>query len=380
MEYEISKMIANKKKYIFRIVMAIFILIAITISIIGSFAIYQYDIAKKNFVDNEFAKTIEISSFNEQDNQVRKLNGSDIKKLEKLLVNTNHRYKIIEEHQINFGIQTDNGNVVFVKSFSGDFFVGSTLKAKDLITKKRYKRTKLSLNIPVIKTENGGYTSDTSIKKEYNLYNIDEASILNNYIKEDELIVSEATFKEIFNIMFPENRYIEIEKIYINVESIEDIRDIAKTLSNNNYNVNHAFEYYDDLDTSVEKLISLSVVVLLILLIFTVCFLTGLFELMLKNSVGDIAALKHLGYTKRMIAKIYLYPMVVRSIFSLIIICISNIILYKLDIINSFRSIIIFQFASVILCILALIIMYIRIKYYSSINILLLIKKYKVEE
>ncbi|HFR3907090.1 TPA: hypothetical protein ACHVIH_001962, partial [Streptococcus suis] len=316
-------------------------LIAITISIIGSFAIYQYDIAKKNFVDNEFAKTIEISSFNEQDNQVRKLNGSDIKKLEKLLVNTNHRYKIIEEHQINFGIQTDNGNVVFVKSFSGDFFVGSTLKAKDLITKKRYKRTKLSLNIPVIKTENGGYTSDTSIKKEYNLYNIDEASILNNYIKEDELIVSEATFKEIFNIMFPENRYIEIEKIYINVESIEDIRDIAKILSNNNYNVNHAFEYYDDLDTSVEKLISLSVVVLLILLIFTVCFLTGLFELMLKNSVGDIAALKHLGYTKRMIAKIYLYPMVVRSIFSLIIICISNIILYKLDIINSFRSIII---------------------------------------
>lgn len=350
MEYEISKMIANKKKYIFRIVMAIFILIAITISIIGSFAIYQYDIVKKNFVDNEFAKTIEISSFNEQDNKVRKLNSSDIKKLEKLLVNTNHRYKIIEEHQINFGIQTDNGNVVFVKSFSDDFFVGSTLKAKDLITKKRYKRTKLSLNIPVIKTENGGYTSDTSIKKEYNLYNIDEASILNNYIKEDELIVSEATFKEIFNIMFPENRYIEIEKIYINVESIEDIRDIAKILSNNNYNVNHAFEYYDDLDTSVGKLISLSVVVLLILLIFTVCFLTGLFELMLKNSVGDIAALKHLGYTKRMIAKIYLYPMVVRSIFSLIIICISNIILYKLDIINSFRSIIIFQFASVILC------------------------------
>lgn len=52
MEYEISKMIANRKKYIFRIVMAIFILIAITISIIGSFAIYQYDIVKKNFVDN----------------------------------------------------------------------------------------------------------------------------------------------------------------------------------------------------------------------------------------------------------------------------------------------------------------------------------------
>lgn len=380
MEYKISKMIANKKKYIFRIVMAIFILITITISIIGTFTIYQYDMAKKNFVDNKFAKTIEISSFNEQDNQVRKLNSSDTKKLGKILVNTKHKCKIIEEHQINFGIHTNNGNVVFVKSFSSNFFVDNIVKVNNLITKKRYDKTKLSLNIPVIKVENGGYTSDALIKKEYNLYNIEETSILNNYIKDDELIVSEETFKEILNIMFPEDRYIDIEKIYINVEAIENVRSIAKVVSDNNYNVNHAFEYYDDLDTGVKKIIGLSVVVLLILLIFTVCFLVGLFELMLKNSVGDIATLKHLGYTKRMITKIYLYPMIVRSIFSLIIICISDTILYKSGIIHSFHNVIFFQLVGSILWAIALMLMHIRIKHYSSINILSLIKKYKVEE
>lgn len=41
MEYKISKMIANKKKYIFHIIIVIFTLIAIVISIIGSFAIYR---------------------------------------------------------------------------------------------------------------------------------------------------------------------------------------------------------------------------------------------------------------------------------------------------------------------------------------------------
>lgn len=380
MEYKISKMIANKKKYIFHIIIVIFTLIAIVISIIGSFAIYQYDMAKKNFVDNEFVKTIEISSFNEQGNQVRKLNDNDVKKIEKLLANRKGRVKLIEEHQINFGIQADDDNVVFVKSFSGDFFIENTVEKNCLMTKKKYNSTKLSLNIPVIKAVNGGYTSDTAIKREYNLYNIEENSILNNYIKEDELIASEETFKEILDIMFPKNKYIDIEKIYINVESVENIKDIARILSDNKYNVNHAFEYYDDLDTSVEKLIRLSAVVLLILLIFTVCLLTGLFELMLKNSVGDIAVLKHLGYTKRIIAKIYLYPMVVRSLFSLIVIFISNTILYKLDIINSIYSIIVFQLISSILCVLSLIIMYIRVNYYSNKNILLLIKKYKVEE
>lgn len=380
MEYKISKMIANKKKYIFHIIIVIFTLIAIVISIIGSFAIYQYDMAKKNFVDNEFVKTIEISSFNEQGNQVRKLNDNDVKKINKLLANRKGRVKLIEEHQINFGIQADDDNVVFVKSFSGDFFIENTVKKNCLMTKKKYNSTKLSLNIPVIKAVNGGYTSDTAIKREYNLYNIEENSILNNYIKEDELIASEETFKEILDIMFPKSKYIDIEKIYINVESVENIKDIARILSDNKYNVNHAFEYYDDLDTSVEKLIRLSAVVLLILLIFTVCLLTGLFELMLKNSVGDIAVLKHLGYTKRIIAKIYLYPMVVRSLFSLIVIFISNTILYKLDIINSIYSIIVFQLISSILCVLSLIIMYIRVNYYSNKNILLLIKKYKVEE
>lgn len=380
MEYKISRMIANKKKYIFHIIMVVFVLIAITISIIGSFAIYQYNTVKKNFVDNRFAKTIEISSYSDKSNEVRKLNTDDIKKIENILMNTGKKYKLITEHQINFGIQVDNDIVIFIKSFSDDFFIDNVIKQNTLITKKDFSNKKLYLNIPVISVDEGGYKSDISIKKEYDLYKLKESSILNNYIKEDEVIVSEEVFEEIVKIMFPQHEYMDIEKIYVNVDSIKDIKSIAVLLYSNNYNINHAFEYYDDLDTSVGKVINLSVTVLLILLIFTICLLTGLFELMLKNSAGDIAVLKHLGYTRKSIKRIYLYPMLLRSLASLIIICISNIVLYRLNVINSIYNIIVFQGISIMLCIIALIIMSVRVDYYSSKDVLSLIRSYKVEE
>ena len=373
-------MIANKKKYIFHIIMAIFILISVTISIVASFALYQYDTAKQNFVDNQFAKTIEISSYNEAGNQVRKLNDNDIDKLEELLDSSYESYEITAEHLIPFGVQTASGDVVFVKSFSGDFFLNDLVTDNHLMTKKKDNNSTLTLSLPVIKTENGGYSSDQSINREYDLDPIEESSLLSNYIKEDELIASEATFKEILDTMFPEEEYVDIEKLYITVNSVEDVRNVAARLSSNDYNVSHAFEYYDDLETSISRLITLSVLVLAILLIFTICFLTGLFELMLKNSVGDIAILKHLGYSKRRIGKIYLYPMVVRSIIAFVIIGIINTILYLFDIINTFQSLIIFQLVISLVCVIALGIMFMRIRNYASKNILSLVKIYKVEE
>lgn len=380
MEYKISKMISNKKKYVFRIIMVIFIMISVTISIIASFALYQYDTAKQNFVDNQFAKTIEISSYNEPGNQVRKLTDSDLGRLEELLAPTNKGYDVISEHLIHFGVQTGMGDVVFVKSFSDNFFLNDLVKDRHIMTKIKDNHPTWSLNLPVIEAENGGYKSDQTINKEYDLDYIEDSSVLSHYLKEDELIVSEATFKEILNIMFPEEKYVDIEKMYINVESVEDIRGVATTLSSNGYNVSHAFEYYDDLETSIGRIITLSVIVLSVLLIFTICLLTGLFELMLKNSVGDIAVLKHLGYSKSRIGKIYLSPMLVRSIISLVVIGIINTILYLADIINSLQSLILFQLIISLVCVITLGMMYMRIRYYSNQKTLLLIKIHKVEE
>lgn len=303
MEYSVSKIVAQKKRYIFRIIIAVFVLIAITMSIVGSFSLYQYNFTKENFVDNQVAKMIEISSYNNHSNEVRKLNNNDVSKINRLLTNMNLKNELIIEYQINFGILTDTGRSVFIKSFSNNFLTENMFKHEALITKSDFNSEKLVLNIPVIEVKNNGYVSNTSVKKCYNLIKLDDSSRLNRYVKSDEVIAPEEEFYKIIKIMFPKRENFDIEKIYVEIEEIDKIKKVANFLTSKNYNVHHAFEYYNDLDSNVENVVRLSLIIMILLLVFTLSLLIGLFELMLKNSVGDIAVLKHLGYKQKSIKK-----------------------------------------------------------------------------
>ncbi len=380
-EYKISRIIAKKKKYIFLILMAVFILITVMTTVVGSFSLYQYDTAKKNFSDNQFAKTIEITSYSPKSNETRKLNSKDVDCVKEILKQTDVNCKVVIEYLIHFGIPTDAGDIVFVKSFSDDFFAEETLNNRDtLITKNPAFQDKVVLSIPVIKNEDGGYSSDTSVLKEYECLKIDDNSVLNGYIKEDELIASETVFKDIVGSMFAGKGYSDVENIYVNVDSINDVKNIANVLSSEKYDVKHAFEYYDDLDVSVSRLIHFSLMVLVLLLIFALLFLVGLFELTLKNSVGDIAILKHLGFRSGSIDKVYLYPMVAKMTGSVLIIFAINTILYLTHVVSSFVHVVLFTAMSGLLGIIALAIMLGRVNYYCKKGVLSLLEKYKVEE
>ncbi len=380
-EYKISRIIAKKKKYIFLILMAVFILITVMTTVVGSFSLYQYDTAKKNFSDNPFAKTIEITSYSSKSNETRKLNSEDVDCVKEILKQTDVNCKVVIEYLIHFGIPTDAGDIVFVKSFSDDFFAEEILNNRDtLITKNPAFQDKVVLSIPVIKNEDGGYSSDTSVLKEYECLKIDDNSVLNGYIKEDELIASETVFKDIVGAMFADKGYSDVENIYVNVDSINDVKNIANVLSSEKYDVKHAFEYYDDLDVSVSRLIHFSLMVLVLLLIFALLFLVGLFELTLKNSVGDIAILKHLGFRSGSIDKVYLYPMVAKMTGSVLIIFAINTILYLTHVVSSFVHVVLFTVMSGLLGIIALAIMLGRVNYYCKRDVLSLLEKYKVEE
>ena len=380
-EYKISRIIAKKKKYIFLILMAVFILITVMITIVGSFSLYQYDMAKKNFSDNQFAKTIEITSYSPKSNETRKLNSEDVDCVKQILKQTDVNCKVVIEYLIHFGIPTDVGDIVFVKSFSDDFFAEETLNNRNtLITKNPAFQDKVVLSIPVIKNEDGGYSSDTSVLKEYECLKIDDNSVLNGYIKEDELIASETVFKDIIGTMFAGKGYPDVENIYVNVDSINDVKNIANVLTSEKYDVKHAFEYYDDLDVSISRLIHFSLMVLVLLLIFALLFFVGIFELTLKNSVGDIAILKHLGFRSGSIDKVYLYPMVAKMTGSVLIIFAINTILYLTHVVSSFVHVVLFTVMSGLLGIIALAIMLGRVNYYCKRDVLSLLKKYKVEE
>lgn len=380
-EYKISRIIAKKKKYIFLMLMAVFILITVMITIVGSFSLYQYDMAKKNFSDNQFAKTIEITSYSPKSNETRKLNSEDVDCVKQILKQTDVNCKVVIEYLIHFGIPTDVGDIVFVKSFSDDFFAEETLNNRNtLITKNPAFQDKVVLSIPVIKNEDGGYSSDTSVLKEYECLKIDDNSVLNGYIKEDELIASETVFKDIIGVMFAGKGYSDVENIYVNVDSINDVKNIANVLTSEKYDVKHAFEYYDDLDVSISRLIHFSLMVLVLLLIFALLFLVGIFELTLKNSVGDIAILKHLGFRSGSIDKVYLYPMVAKMTGSVLIIFAINTILYLTHVVSSFVHVVLFTVMSGLLGIIALAIMLGRVNYYCKRDVLSLLEKYKVEE
>lgn len=380
-EYKISRIIAKKKKCIFLILMAVFILITVMITIVGSFSLYQYDMAKKNFSDNQFAKTIEITSYSPKSNETRKLSSEDVDCVKQILKQTDVNCKVVIEYLIHFGIPTDVGDIVFVKSFSDDFFAEETLNNRNtLITKNPAFQDKVVLSIPVIKNEDGGYSSDTSVLKEYECLKIDDNSVLNGYIKEDELIASETVFKDIIGTMFAGKGYPDVENIYVNVDSINDVKNIANVLTSEKYDVKHAFEYYDDLDVSISRLIHFSLMVLVLLLIFALLFLVGIFELTLKNSVGDIAILKHLGFRSGSIDKVYLYPMVAKMTGSVLIIFAINTILYLTHVVSSFVHVVLFTVMSGLLGIIALAIMLGRVNYYCKRDVLSLLKKYKVEE
>lgn len=380
-EYKISRIIAKKKKYIFLILMVMFILITVMTTVVGSFSLHQYDTVKKNFSDNQFAKTIEITSYSPKSNETRKLNDEDVDCVKEILKQTDVSCKVAVEYLIHFGIPTDVGNIVFVKSFSDDFFVEEALNNREaMITKNPTFQNKIILSIPVIKSEDGGYTSDTSILKEYECLNIDDNSILSGYIKEDELIASETVFKDIADVMFADEVYSDVENIYVNVDNVGDVKNIATVLTSKKYDVKHAFEYYNDLDVSVSRIIHFSLMILVLLLIFALLFLVGMFELTLKNSVGDIAILKHLGFGSVNINKVYLYPMIERMTGSVLIIFVINTALYKAHIVNSFVHVSLFTAVSGLLGLIALAIMSGRVNYYCKMGVLSLLGKYKVEE
>lgn len=379
--YKISRIIAKKKKYIFTILISAFVLIVVATTVIGSFSLYQYDTTKKNFVDNQFAKTIEITSYSPKSNETRKLNNEDTVKIKNILQTTDTNCKTAVEYLIHFGIPTANGDVIFVKTFSDDFFVeGSLTNPNAVITKRLDGNDELTLNIPVIRAEAGGFVSDLSIPKTYNCLKMDDNSILSGYFKEDEIIAPEAIFKDITNTMFPGEYYVDVEKIYINVDDISDIKSVADLLSSEKYDVKHAFEYYNDLDVSVGRLLNFSLIVLVLLLVFALAFLVSMFELSLKNSVGDIAVLKHLGFSNRTINKIYLYPMVGKISVSVLVIFVLNVALLHFEVINSFVYVILFTVTGGALGGIVLIVMLGRVNYYSKKDVLSLLEKYKVEE
>lgn len=377
---EISRLVAGKKNYIYRILIVSWLLISVSVSIIGSYALFQYESTKVNFIENKYAKTVEIDSYSEQANDTRNLDEVDLVNIKEILEKADIKIDIMAEKSINFGITTQNDDVVFIKYFSGNLFYNQNNQGDNfLLSKKTEYIGELELKFPVINIESGGYTSDKVKTKKFVINAIDDNQLI-NYVRDDEILVSEKVFLEISDIMFPKKKEISIERIYVNVNEVSDVSQVANLLSNYKYNTNFAFKYYENFSDSIQQSTQLSFIVLLVLLGFNLIVIVSVFEITLKNSVGDIAILKHMGFSVRKINKIYMLPVLRKFTLSILLMVLINLILNMVDVIDKKLYIFIFSALNMILVIISFIIMLWRLNYYSKQSVIKLLKEFKVEE
>ena len=381
MDYNIIKIVNNKRKKILNILFIIFILVSIILSFVLSYSLGQYKMTKSNFTDNDYAKIVEVSMARSSNNENRSLEKKDIEKIQKIMEDSAYKVDIYPSYAINFGISANDGNVYYLKSFSDNLFKDNSIDiTNSAITKSNSSLKNIRLDIPIVKEKDGNYSSDKLFQKDFKLISIDSNSILSKYFSGNELLISQEDFQKISEKMSKNYKDQDLKKILVKTSDISNVRKVAKLLNDQGYEETDAFMYYKDLDSSIPFTLKISKLVIVILFIFTLIVLPLIYEISLKSSVGDIAVLKHMGFCQKQIEKIYMDPLIKGIGISYIIVIVINFILYKFGIIKGFTDFLNIIISIGILAILLIIIIHLRLKEYSKENILNLMKKLKIQE
>lgn len=381
MDYNIIKIVNNKRKKILNILFIIFILVSIILSFVLSYSLGQYKMTKSNFTDNDYAKIVEVSMARSSNNENRSLEKKDIEKIQKIMEDSAYKVDIYPSYAINFGISANDGNVYYLKSFSDNLFKDNSIDiTNSAITKSNSSLKNIRLDIPIVKEKDGNYSSDKLFQKDFKLISIDSNSILSKYFSDNELLISQEDFQKISEKMSKNYKDQDLKKILVKTSDISNVRKVAKLLNDQGYEETDAFMYYKDLDSSIPFTLKISKLVIVILFIFTLIVLPLIYEISLKSSVGDIAVLKHMGFCQKQIENIYMDPLIKGIGISYIIVIVINFILYKFGIIKEFTDFLNIIISIAILAILLIIIIHLRLKEYSKENILNLMKKLKIQE
>ena len=127
MDYNIIRIMNNKRKKILNILFIIFILLSIILSFVLSYSLGQYKMTKSNFTDNDYAKIVEVSMARSSNNEDRSLEEKDIEEIQKITEDSPYKVDIYPSYAINFGISANDGNVYYLKSFSDNLFKDNSI-------------------------------------------------------------------------------------------------------------------------------------------------------------------------------------------------------------------------------------------------------------
>lgn len=324
-KYNISKIIARKTNLYLKISMSLFVLSLVLLITAVIFVQQQYIQLKKDFVDNANTHIISTTRLQgEKPNIVYPLSFQNEKDIKKLIKKYSGTY-IYSEYVIPFGISDTNDKTYFIEAMDNDFFKRSgfsKIDENEAVVSSKFQEKAATLKIPIINIADNGFRSDDrkDLKLSFISTKTNQAPFDEFDIKPDTIIVNTKTFKNIIETMYQvsweefqknsikDNPYgIEpLKKINVYVDNLDDVKEVANSLRNNNYEINYVLGAFEDLQSSLNQ----SYIIYTILLIF-ILIVTGVntiisFRGYLYSMQKDMGIFRHYGYTYSQVYNIYL--------------------------------------------------------------------------
>ncbi len=148
-----------------------------------------------------------------------------------------------------------------------------------------------------------------------------------------------------------------INKIYVYVNDLENVKDIANILNKNGYELSYTLSAFDNLKNSIDSNILMFVLLVLFIFIVTLINVIITFNSYIKSMQKDIGILLHYKYSRKMLYKIYMY-VILKPFFIISILILGYIIIFsKIILGNIFLNYILLNFALIFLIIFIVVIL-----------------------
>ncbi len=324
-KYNISRIIARKTSLYLKISMSLFVLSLMLLTTAITLVQQQYIQLKKDFVDNANTHIISITRVKgENQNITHPLSFQDEKNIENL-IEKYPRIDIYSEYVIPFGISDTNDENYFIEAVDNDFLEHSkfsTIDEYQAVVSSKFQEKNVILKIPIINVEDNGFTSDsrTDLDLLFIPTTTNEAPFDEFDIKPDTIIVNTKTFEKIIETMYQisweefqknsisDNPYgIEtLKKINVYVDNLDNVKEVANSLRNNNYEINYVLGAFEDLQSSLKQSYMIYAALLIFILMITGVNSILSFKAYLHSMQKDMGILKHYGYTCSQVYHIYI--------------------------------------------------------------------------
>lgn len=321
---KISKMILKKSNKYLKISVALFAFSLIFLSTFLTMFINQYMQVKRDFIDNDNTHIIEVF-YKEHQNNVCELKFSDLEDID-IEIKTNFKdlqYDIVKEYQLNFGIEDENHNTVFIYGLSDNaskFLNGVELK-NDNIYQNIANVEYINLKIPIISADKNGLTSNDIVSYQLKNNSINLKNTIFNSYKEqkDRAFVNFETYKKIieqaYNINWDDFEHQfdiknifgiqAIHKVFIHINDLNQVEKVATIIDNMGFATNYTFKSFDNFSGSMNNTVFIFIILVFTILAITIIYMILSFNSYLKVQQKDMGILKQYGYSEMKIHKIY---------------------------------------------------------------------------